>query len=225
MWKAFKNATLFKTILFVFYAFILLVLTKLSSIDPSNPVLLDWDSFNKNLKSASYLSISFLGIMWILSKWGWRLFWITPGLRYILNRFVCPNLNGKWKGKVFSNYKDDNGNDISKDVEISISADLLDFDIKLKSDDDYSNSKVIMSDIYRDARTGTFYISYIFEGYVPRPKPTDDRYFEGAAILEIKFTETGFFGKNIIKLEGTYWTNRAWQRNKNTAGLISLIQA
>ena len=124
----------------------------------------------------------------------------------------------KWLGEVHSNYTDESGNNIVKEVELTIGADLFGFNLALRSLDGYQESKVIQSELYRDPRTGTFYLSYIFEASVPVPEETDDRLFEGAAKLEIIVNEAD------TVLKGTYWTNRAWQRGMNTAGLITMKQ-
>jgi hypothetical protein len=103
-------------------------------------------------------------------------------------------------------------------VELIIRADLFGVSLALRSLDGYQESQVIQSELYRDPRTGTFYLSYIFEASVPIPQKTDDRVFDGASKLEIIINE-----ENTV-LKGTYWTNRAWQRGLNTAGLISMKQ-
>ena len=119
---------------------------------------------------------------------------------------------------VKSNYRDENGEPITKDVLLNIRADLFGFNVSLKSKDGYQESKVVQSEIYKDPRANTFYLSYIFEASVPIPEETDDRMFEGAAKLEVVFTDEG------KELKGTYWTNRAWQRRKNTAGMITVLK-
>jgi hypothetical protein len=131
---------------------------------------------------------------------------------------VCPNLNGKWLGKTQSSYRDADGNNVAKDVELTIKADIFGFDISLRSSDGYQDSKVIQSELYKDPRTNTFYLSYIFEASVPIPDESDDRAFEGAAKLEI------IVSSEDTVLKGTYWTNRVWQRGKNTAGVLTITR-
>ena len=74
----------------------------------------------------------------------------------------------------------------------------------------------MQSEILKDPRDDTFYLSYIYEAVVDQPKATDDSKFDGAARLDVRF-ENG-----EVQLVGKYWTNRGWQRNMQTAGTISL---
>ncbi len=101
---------------------------------------------------------------------------------------------------------------------MTISADFLGFDIKLISDDNYQRSTVVQSEIYKDPRDNNYYVSYIFESVVDQPLSSDDSKFDGAAKLSVRFEDDG------LKLVGTYWTNRAYQRGLNTAGTIELIR-
>lgn len=132
--------------------------------------------------------------------------------------FFQPNLNGIWEGTIQSNYLGEDGESTTKAVTLIIDADVFGFNVILNSDDNYQSSKVVQSEIYKDPRTNTFYLSYIFEAEVPIPEETDDRLFEGAAKLEVIMVD------NSTLLKGTYWTNRAWQR-KNTAGVITAKRA
>ena len=88
--------------------------------------------------------------------------------------------------------------------------------MELRSDDNYQQSKVTYSQLYKDPRTNAFYLTYLFEGFVPNPAPTDDKEFNGAAKLLISVEA------DEIEMAGTYWTDRAWQRKLNTAGTIKL---
>lgn len=167
---------------------------------------------------ATPVAIAFICLIYVIGKWGWRIFWLIPVIKNVLNKNVCPDLNGTWSGTIESNFLNENGERTIKDVELVVKADFFGFSITQRSLDDYQNSKVVQSEIHKDPRTGVFYISYIFEGDVPIPEESDDRVFDGAGKLEVCFKE------NAIQLLGTYWTNRAWQRRKNTAGKIKLIR-
>lgn len=178
--------------------------------------IVEKDNFWKAVGFSSMAAFLLYGIVWVLAKWGWLLFWHIPGLKNILNKKVCPNLNGQWQGKIYSTHKDESGNQKIKVVNMNIKADFLGFDIFFDSADKYQESSVVQSEIYKDERNGKFSISYIFESIVPHPEPTDDSKFDGAAKLMISFE------KDEIILKGTYWTNRAWQRGLQTAGRIEL---
>lgn len=215
MWKVFPKLGLLKLVLAIFSALFLSALILLLGPDAGT---ISWDNFGDSFKLATPITLIFIAIIVVFGKWGWLVFWKFPYLGRILHRAVCPDLNGKWLGETYSNYTDESGNHIVKEVELTIKADLFGFNLALRSLDGYQESKVIQSELYRDPRTDTFYLSYVFEASVPIPKETDDRLFDGAAKLEI------IISKADTVLKGTYWTNRAWQRGMNTAGLITITK-
>jgi len=218
MWKVFPKFGMLKIILLIFSALFLSSLILLLKPVIVGDSSLSWDNFGVALGLATPVTMIFIGIIYSIGKWVWIPIWKIPLLKKVLNTTLCPNLNGIWLGEIESNFKDNDGNGIKKEVELEIKADLFGFDISLRSKDDYQSSKVVQSEIYKDPRTGVFYISYIFESNVPIPKELDDRVFDGAAKLEVKFED------NKIILKGIYWTNRAWQRKQNTAGIITVCK-
>lgn len=153
----------------------------------------------------------FLLTTWLMGKYVWRWLWKIPFLDKILNTKVCPDLNGIWHGYISSTY-----NSEQKEVTMVIKASFFGFDMHLISNDNYQRSTVMQSEILKDPRDGSFYLSYIFEAVVDQPQKTDDAKFDGAAKLHLRFEE------DTIKLVGTYWTNRGWQRGEQTAGNICL---
>lgn len=157
-----------------------------------------------------------LCFVYFLGKWGWLVLWKAPLMGKIMNEALCPDLNGVWVGCIQSNFPNINGEILNKDVQVKIKADLLGMKIQLESNDNYQTSKVISFDIYKDPKTEVFYLAYIYEAYVPIPSESDDQIYQGAAKLEI------IDPSGNPKLKGTYWTNRAWQRKQNTAGVITL---
>lgn len=214
MWKVFPRLGLFKLIFIVFSALFLsgLILAFPTGIEGG---IFTWNHFGASLKVATPVTFLFLTIFYVFGKWGWLLFWKLPLLGKLLHKNVCPNLNGKWDGVICSSFTGDDGGPVSKEVTLDIKADLFGFDVCLTSNDGYQSSKVVQSEIHRDPRTNTFYISYLFEAGVPLPEATDDRVFDGAAKLEILIDDSG------TSLRGSYWTNRAWQRGQNTAGILT----
>lgn len=155
----------------------------------------------------------FASVIWLLGKFVWRCFWKTPIIGTLLNQKVCPDLNGCWMGNIVSMY---DGQRIEKEVKMNIDASFFGFTIHLKSTDGYQRSTVMQSELFKDSRDGSFYLSYIFESVVDQPKPTDQSKFDGAARLHVRFEDSG------IKLVGVYWTNRGWQKQEQTAGTINL---
>lgn len=217
MWSVLPKFALFKIVFTLFSAILLLTLIMLFGKNDSE-IGFNISSYIFIFKSISPVSILFILLIFFIGKWGWKLLWKAPYLGKLLNNNVCPDLNGKWIGQTQSNHRNTNGKEVVKDISVNIKADFFGFSITLQSNDGYQHSKAVLCGIHKDPRTGSFYITYIFEGYVPIPLDTDDRLFEGAAKLEVRFKDEG------VSLEGTYWTNRAWQRNLNTAGSIKLTK-
>ncbi len=217
MWKVLPRFGLIKTAAFLFTVLLLSAVVILLG-DSSGIVHLGGTDFIKAAKSSSIVSLFFILIVWLLAKWGWKPFWKNHWLGRLLNKVVCPDLNGSWSGEIISNFIDSSGKSITKEVLMEIKADFLGFDINLSSKDNYQRSTVVQSEIYKDSRDGVFYISYVFESVVDQPEPTDDSKFDGAAKLAVRFE-----GESM-ELIGTYWTNRAWQRGDNTAGKIHLTR-
>lgn len=205
MWNVLPKFFLVKTIFSTFFLLIVVIIFSNTKND-----------FAEAIQLSSVCTLGFLFFIFTLAKWLWKPLWKIPKIGNILNRNICPDLNGSWTGRIESSFVV-NGSRTSKDVIVEIKADFFGFTITLRSADNYSTSKVVQSEIYKDPRTGTFYISYIFQAEVHLPEASDDKCFEGAARLEVIFLED-----NKLELQGTYWTNRAWQRNQNTAGMILL---
>lgn len=214
MWKVFPKLGLLKAVLFLFSA-IYFGLLLIYFDKPFGVGAVNIDDFKKALSVSTPATLIFMAIIFFVGKVGWLLFWRMPFLGPVLNKNVCPDLNGTWSGVVESNFE---GSSL-ENVEMEIKCNLFGFDVNLKSIDEYQRSVVVQSDIYRDPRTYLFYLSYIFQAIVPFPEDTDDRTFEGAAILEIQIDQYR------STLSGTYWTNRAWQRKRNTAGRIRLSRS
>ena len=212
MWEVFPKIGLLKVIFSAFSALLLAGLMLV--IGPNQGSGIAWDGFASAFKLAAPITLLFIGIVYVIGKWGWMIIWKAPLVGKMMHASVCPDLNGKWFGT--ATYKDNEGNSVNKNVKVTIKADIFGFNISLHSSDGYQDSKVIQSKLYKDPRINTFYLSYIFEASVPIPEKTDDRSFEGAAKLEI------IVDSQDTILKGTYWTNRAWQRGQNTAGILTV---
>lgn len=213
MWKVFPKFGLLKLFFFAFSTLFLTVLVLFLPTSSGNN--LGWSSFSDALTFVVPVMIPFLGLVYAVGRWGWLLLWKTPGLKGILHRKVCPNLNGAWDGLIESTHVED-GSAVIKEVTLEIQADLFGFNIELKSDDGYQSSRVVQCDLVKDPKNKQFYLLYIFESKVWDPQPTDDEYFQGAARLSIHIQDNG-----VTELEGTYWTNRKWRENKQTAGRLT----
>jgi len=214
VWNVLPKFGIFKIILTLFSILLLAIIVYFTGQNSTDTT--PWENFTATLEFATPVAVIFILLTWSTGKWLWMPFWRLPLIGTVLNKNLCPDLNGTWKGSVTSNFKDEEKNDTKKEVRMDIKADFFGFRVSLISADNYQNSKVVLSEITKDPRTGTFYLSYIFEGNVPFPLESDDRVYDGAGKLEVKFDD------NIIRLKGMYWTNRAWQRGNNTAGIIEL---
>ncbi|HAU0606124.1 TPA: hypothetical protein JBH38_15210 [Legionella pneumophila] len=216
MWKVLPKSLVFKIIVYLF-SIIIFIIALLSS------KILGQDNFS-NLHFHNILKTSILAatisliLVYIIGKWGWKPLWNMPILGVILNRHLCPDLNGEWSGEVYSSYKENGGENKITKVDVIIKADFFKFSMEFTSRNKYQTSKVVFSDLYKDTRKNNFYIAYIFESTVLNPQEFDDKNFDGAARLEIKYTD------GVLTLEGLYWTNRAFQRGLNTSGHIVLTK-
>lgn len=162
----------------------------------------------------------------------WRFFWnILP----ILNKWVFPDLNGKWRVDLHSNWSrqlqlleaaksktellDIRGCDESelaelthKVLEAEISQGWWTFEMKLRNPDNDSpieKSLTISIDPFRRDGLRNPGICYIYKQENDTDNVSDDAEFYGAARLEYDLEQD--------KLEGLVWTARMWKRAMNTA--------
>ncbi|WP_394250644.1 hypothetical protein [Vibrio profundi] len=217
MWKVFPKFGLAKIMIFLICTLATLGVIWVTKGWSGINDFLKEDGFNIISRITVPVLLTFAALVWLIGTYLWRLVWRFPYLgTKLLNQNVCPDLNGDWTGEVISTYKDKHGDPIKKNVNIVIKASLFSFDIRLVSDDQYQRSTVVQSEIYKDQRDGSFYLSYIFESVIDQPESTDDSKFDGSAKLHIRFED------DTIKLVGVYWTNRCWQKGLQTAGKIEL---
>jgi len=217
MWKVLPKFGIIKSLFFVYSVILLSVLTLSYEKILNKPAILNIENLTEAFKFITPVTFVFALLTYITGKWLWRIFWLIPGLKNALNRSVCPDLNGKWVGIVTWKSDDSDSDMKSKSIVMSIKADMFGFAISLKSDDGYSESTVLHGELTKHPQTGQFSISYLFQGEVPNPEPTDVALYDGAAKLAVKYEDSG-----EMTLSGHYWTNRAWQRGLNTAGCITL---
>jgi hypothetical protein len=155
------------------------------------------------IRSISYTITAITLLAWLLGKYLWKFVYFD----FLKNNF-CPNFNGKWIGKIESNF---NGG-TTVEFPITIEADF--FSIKMKGNTTvgrtYANyCKVIRTD------DDCFELEYMFKGNNDTPSETDTSFYEGAARLRVIDIST-------MSMKGVFWTNRCWQNGKNTAGALEL---
>lgn len=141
-------------------------------------------------------------------------------------RHVFPDIDGDWNVELESNWPEiaaregiETPGEAPADEYLSgtitIRARLFAVHMKLEMDTGYSASKTLFVRVEKDA-AGTFNLHYVYENQTLKPVETDSDSHFGAASLELK-THTG-----APILKGRYWTNRNWEKARNTAGLVTL---
>lgn len=165
----------------------------------------------------------------------WRLLWLVPAVRR-----AAPPLDGEWTGVVRSNWtimeamkegaKQSGAPAIDVDVmasqlpqlravpvRASIKSSFFSLELRLETEGDrYQVSSLKSVELKPAVGTTPATLSYVFEGEVLDPKPGDVPAFDGAATLCVEAVA------GQTTLEGKTWTNRAWTRGLNTAGVIRL---
>ena len=217
MWKVFPKFGLAKFLIFVICALVTMGGVWITSGWSGVANFFNNNGFDVIIRLTLPVLIIFIVFTWLIGTYVWRAVWKIPFIgSTLLNQKVCPDLNGTWVGETVSTFTDADGNPYRKAVKLVVKASFFNFDIRLISDDKYQRSTVVQSEIYKDHRNGSFYLSYIFESVIDQPVDTDDSKFDGSAKLHIRFEE------NEINLVGVYWTNRCWQKGMQTAGTINL---
>jgi hypothetical protein len=93
-------------------------------------------------KFVSYLTTYWLGLFLFLKFFGMCV-WRVPGLAYLLNNYVGPDLRGGWKSNV--QYVGGSGEVQSKEINFIIKMSLFDFSMVMTSESGYSSSHVVLS--------------------------------------------------------------------------------
>lgn len=166
----------------------------------------------------------------------WRALWFVPWFKE-----KAPLLDGEWTGVVRSNWSiieatksaakqagapsvDLDGLDAPRPalfevpVRARIRCSFFALSLELESDGDrYQTSSLKSVQLKPTSEGSPATLRYIFEGRVLQPKAGDASCFDGAASLSIRRNDRG-----VLFMEGPTWTNRAWERGLNTAGVIRL---
>jgi len=155
----------------------------------------------------------------------------TPAFPWLCKRmplsFLFPDIDGVWRVELESNWPIiaklegiEIGVQAPADKKLSgtitIKARLFSVHMKLDMDNKYSKSRTLFVKVEKDAG-GTVNLHYVYENTTLKPVETDSGSHFGAASLELTNSSDG-----EVVLEGPYWTNRNWERARNTAGLITL---
>jgi len=184
------------------------------------------------------VSLTSLLVTGFVSTAAWRLLWLLP----VFQR-KAPPLDGQWSGVVSSNWSiverlkeaAKQGGVAALDVDALASPlpDLLEVPVTARirttfasihlelesADDRYQVSSLKVVELKPATDAGDAVLSYVFEGRVLSPVAGDVTTFDGAASLIVKKDVQG-----QLCLSGPTWTNRAWSRGLNTAGVLRLKQ-
>lgn len=155
-------------------------------------LILSWASF-KHLPTV--LTVDMV-LFWFFVKWIWKVKWLQGWL------VPFPDLNGTWKGKISSLWKDSASGVKTKSIDVAlvIKQTFLNITCIVKSEESESISYVASFLIHPD--TGQKQLVY---SYFNKPKPSvRDRsaFHDGTVLLNIIISD------KRISLEGEYWTSR-----------------
>lgn len=142
-------------------------------------------------------------------------------------RSVFPPIDGEWIGRLNSNFPQiakafrltsNTGPVVAK---FTIKARL--FNVRISSVSvsprpGYMRSDTTAFRISKSAHTDRIVVHYVYDAFVGEPDQSDVDSFYGAARLVL--LDEG----SELSLEGTYWTDRNWQKGYNTAGSIKLTR-
>lgn len=183
-------------------------------------------------KVAAYSTLAFVVIGGPSGRWApWRLIWsVFPPL----NRWLFPDLNGRWEGSTNSNwpvikamldmYEQRPGAMPQGDLEkialqsdaitATITASFFKFRIEAELSSTSGKSHSVSARLCYDEHLERFELYYIYTQDTPEPARTDESSHVGAARLVLDLA--------AWTLEGEYWNKRSWRSGLNAAGRLAL---
>ncbi|MBC5782360.1 hypothetical protein H8N03_05355 [Ramlibacter sp. USB13] len=133
---------------------------------------------------------------------------------------VFADVSGDWEGVLQSAAAAQSGTRAPGDkVEVHIEQDFFQLAITFTSNARRTDSHTITVWPERDVATRRQRLWYIYEARTPGPLPGDPAVYQGAGFIDVRQARSGRV------LDGLYWTNRNWQRNAHTAGIMRLHRA
>jgi len=130
---------------------------------------------------------------------------------------VFADVSGDWEGVQESGPAGQPaGSRTGEKVEVHIEQDFFELEITFTSNARRTDSRTVRVWPERDVATRKQRLWYVYEARTPGLLPGDPAVHQGAGFIDVRKGRTGTL------LEGLYWTNRDWQRNAHTAGLIKL---
>lgn len=125
-----------------------------------------------------------------------------------------PNLSGTWEGTIESNSSSPGTGTL---ITMRISQTWGSIEVNTTSDAQRSNSKTTTIEAFPEIQHGKPILWIVYEGKVTNPGPSDSPTYFGTSRAE--------YDQKSGELTVNYWTNRAWNQGKNTAGSITLRKA
>jgi hypothetical protein len=165
---------------FFIYAIIFLI--------TQNPESIDFQKALSHISTTIYINI-FIWMIFISWAWKWKIFysWLVQ----------TPDLSGKWKGKINSNWNDGKGKSIP--AEITIKQNFFHISVKIKTKESVTHS--ISSNFNIDKDGGT---QQLFYCYLNTPKAG----IRERSAIHYGSTLLSFEGFKVSKMTGEYWTSR-----------------
>lgn len=153
----------------------------------------------------------------ITGKYLWSPISKIPGFE----KNIYADINGTWTGEIKSNWVDPKTGKKADPIplEANIKQNFFKLEMHLTSQFRYTESHTVVAMPESNSQLGVHRLWYLFTSHVKAPQPDDSSKHEGAAVLDLVY-EGG-----ELELQGTYWTNRNWWKNKQTAGSIVLRRA
>lgn len=160
------------------------------------------DGIIKNVSFAAIVVFIFY-IIFMNHIWKLRFFfnWLVP----------YPNLSGKWKGEMKSDWKKDEGGIPPIPCEIEIRQNFLTIQVILFTKE--SSSRAITSSFDIDKERGICRLIYSYQNEPKAEVQNRSQMHYGTVILNFKYKS------KVTELNGMYWTSR------NTKGDITLIRS
>lgn len=169
----------------------------------------------------------------------------TPIFRWVwkcacVQKFFFPYIHGEWvgtiesnwplidalrtaaegKGKLKKDYDTDDSGLETKKVTLKIHATLLTLKAEFDTEDKYNESVTVACLPVRKGDMDKPSLYYVFRAKNRNQrKKTDTNQFHGAlnGVYKTELDGTPY-------LEGIYWTDRTWDKGKNTAGILKLVK-
>ena len=174
------------------------------------------DAYNNDyllaVKEINLFLTGYIAFLFVVAKFLWNFLYRIRWLGSYIDKNLLPNISGMWEATVLSKDKDAPESGVILEIEMELTP--INFGMKAKSTNKDLTSHLLTYDIEKDEKSEKFIVIYTFEARVFQPASTDSPQFFGSARLEYCSASKEF--------SGVYWTNRAYQDERQTAGDIRI---